>query len=143
VLRSKFKYVLTRDMVAIMTRNPAPVVIVPASVYTAHMNTVLNLEPMAVPLREDAAGVWRVGKTRVTFEKIWRAWNEGAGAEQIAIRFSSLELSDVHLVLAFALRNAVLIEAYMRRVQLEERAGLDSVRPGVGSRGRVLFDLAG
>jgi uncharacterized protein (DUF433 family) len=129
-------------MVAIMTRNPAWVVIVPASDYTARMNTVLTLEPMTVPLREDAAGVWRVGKTRVTFEKIWRAWNEGAGAEQIAIRFSSLELSDVHLVLAFALRNAVLIEAYMRRVQLEERAGLDSVRPGVGSRGRVLFDAS-
>jgi uncharacterized protein (DUF433 family) len=129
-------------MVVIMTRNPAPVVIAPSSVYTAHMNTVLTLEPMTVPLREDAAGVWRVGKTRVTFEKIWRAWNEGAGAEQIAIRFSSLELSDVHLVLAFALRNSALIEAYMRRVQLEERAGLDSVRPGVGLRGRVLFDSA-
>jgi uncharacterized protein (DUF433 family) len=130
-------------MVVIMTRNAAWVVIVSSNAYTAHMNTVLNLEPMTVPLREDAAGVWRVGKTRVTFEKIWRAWNEGAGAEQIAIRFSSLELSDVHLVLAFALRNARLIEAYMERVQLEERAGLDSVRPGVGSRGRVLFDLAG
>ena len=112
--------------------------IVPPSDYTAYM----NLEPMVVPLREDATGVWRVGKTRVTFEKIWRAWNEGAGAEQIAIRFSSLELSDVHLVLAFALRNAALIEAYMKRVQLEERAGLDAVRPGVGSRGRVLFDAA-
>jgi uncharacterized protein (DUF433 family) len=130
-------------MVAMMPRNAARVVIVPSSDYTAHMNTVLNIEPMTVPLREDAAGVWRVGKTRVTFEKIWRAWNEGAGAEQIAIRFSSLELSDVHLVLAFALRNSVLIEAYMRRVQLEERAGLDSVRPGVGSRGRVLFDVSG
>ena len=109
----------------------------------ARINIGLKLEPLTVPLREDAAGVWRVGKTRVTFEKVWRAWNEGAGAEQIAIRFSSLELSDVHLVLAFALRNSVLIEAYMQRVQLEERAGLDSVRPGVGSRGRVLFDASG
>jgi uncharacterized protein (DUF433 family) len=118
------------------------VVIVPSSGYTARMNSMLKLEPMVIPLREDAAGVWRVGKTRVTFEKVWRAWNEGAGAEQIAIRFSSLELADVHLVLAFALRNSALIEAYMKRVQLEERAGLDSLRPGVGSRGRVLFDAS-
>ena len=87
----------------------------------------MNLEPMTVPLREDAAGVWRVGKTRVTFEKIWRAWNEGAGAEQIAIRFSSLELADVHVVLAFALRHSVLVDAYMLRVQLEERAGFESL----------------
>jgi uncharacterized protein (DUF433 family) len=110
-------------MIVIMTRNPAWVVIVPSSVYTAHM----NLEPMTVPLREDASGVWRIGKTRVTFETIWRAWNEGAGAEQIAVRFSSLELADVHVVLAFALRNPVLVDAYMVRVQLEERAGLDSL----------------
>jgi uncharacterized protein (DUF433 family) len=108
------------------------VVIAPVSVYTAHMNTArmnsgLKLEPMSVPLREDASGVWRIGKTRVTFETIWRAWNEGAGAEQIAIRFSSLELADVHVVLAFALRHAVLVDAYMVRVQLEERAGLDSL----------------
>jgi uncharacterized protein (DUF433 family) len=119
-----------------MTREPSWVVIASASVYTAHM----KLEPMTVPLREDAAGVWRVGKTRVTFEKIWRAWNEGAGAEQIAIRFSSLELADVHLVLAFALRHPSVIEAYMIRVQREERAGFESVRPGVGSRGRLLLD---
>jgi uncharacterized protein (DUF433 family) len=113
-------------MFVIMTRNAA-VVIVPSSVYTARMNTGLKLEPMTVPLREDASGVWRIGKTRVTFETIWRAWNEGAGAEQIAIRFSSLELADVHVVLAFALRNPVLVDAYMVRVQLEERAGLDSL----------------
>ena len=99
------------------------VVIAPSSGYTARM----NLEPMTVPLREDASGVWRIGKTRVTFETIWRAWNEGAGAEQIAIRFSSLELADVHVVLAFALRHSILVDAYMVRVRLEERAGLDSL----------------
>jgi uncharacterized protein (DUF433 family) len=109
-------------------------VVIPfASAYTAPM----NLESMLVPLREDAAGVWRVGKTRVTFEKIWRAWNEGAGAEQIAMRFSSLELADVHVVLAFALRHPVLVDAYMERVQLEERAGLDSLESSRPKRSKL------
>ena len=99
----------------------------------------MKLEPLTVPLREDAGGVWRVGKTRVTFETLWRAWKEGAGADQIAIRFASLELSDVHVVLGFALRNPLLVEAYMNRVLSEERAGLSK---NVESRGRLLFDAA-
>jgi uncharacterized protein (DUF433 family) len=90
------------------------------------------LEPLTIPLREDAAGVWRVGKTRVTLETVWRAWKEGADAEQIVMRFSALELADVLAVLAFTLRQPELVNGYMARVQSEERAGLeliDQMRP--------------
>ena len=99
------------------------------------------LEPLTIPLREDAAGVWRVGKTRVTFETVWRAWKEGADAEQIVMRFLALELADVLAVLAFALRQSELVNEYMERVQTEERAGLeliDQMRPNDGLRERLM-----
>jgi hypothetical protein len=47
----------------------------------------MTFEPLTIPLREDAAGLWRIGKIRVTFETVWRAWKEGADAEQIVMRF--------------------------------------------------------
>jgi uncharacterized protein (DUF433 family) len=103
--------------------------------------TRMILEPLMIPLREDAAGVWRVGKTRVTFETVWRAWKEGADAEQIVMRFSALELADVLAVLAFALRQPELVNEYMERVQGEERAGLeliDQMRPNDGLRERLM-----
>jgi uncharacterized protein (DUF433 family) len=105
--------------------------------YTSRM----ILEPLTIPLREDAAGVWRVGKTRVTFETVWRAWKEGMDAEQIVMRFSALELADVLAVLAFALRQPELVNEYMERVQGEERAGLeliDQMRPNDGLRERLM-----
>jgi uncharacterized protein (DUF433 family) len=101
----------------------------------------MTLEPLTIPLREDAAGVWRVGKTRVTFETVWRAWKEGADAEQIVMRFSALELADVLAVLAFALRQPELVNDYMGRVQAEEHAGLeliDHMRPNDGLRERLI-----
>lgn len=98
------------------------------------------LEPLTVPLREDASGIWRVGNTRVTFETVWRAWQEGADAEQIVMRFSALELADVHAILAFALRHPDAVSAYMARVQTEEQAGIalvDAMRPSDGLRERL------
>lgn len=98
------------------------------------------LEPLSIPLREDASGVWRIGNTRVTFETVWRAWQDGADAEQIAMRFPSLELADVHAVLAFALRHRDIVDTYMARVQTEEQAGLElinNMRPNDGFRERL------
>jgi uncharacterized protein (DUF433 family) len=101
----------------------------------------MTLEPLTVPLREDAGGTLRVGNTRVPLETVWRAWNQGAGADEIVLQYSSLELADVHAVLAYALRHRTEIEAYMQRVELEERAALalvDTIRPNDGLRERLL-----
>jgi uncharacterized protein (DUF433 family) len=98
----------------------------------------MTLEPLTVPLREDAGGTLRVGNTRVPLETVWRAWNQGA--DEIVLHYSSLELADVHAVLAYALRNRDAIEAYMQRVELEERAALalvDAMRPNDGLRERL------
>jgi hypothetical protein len=57
------------------------------------------------------------------------------------LQYSSLELADVHAVLAYALRHRPEMDAYMQRVELEERAALalvDAMRPNDGLRERLL-----
>ena len=41
----------------------------------------LTIEPAPVPLRTDADGVVRVGRTRVTLDTVVAAFEEGATAE--------------------------------------------------------------
>lgn len=46
------------------------------------------------PLRTDADGVVRIGGTRVPLETVVSAFDRGA-AEEIVLRFPTLQLSDV------------------------------------------------
>ena len=56
----------------------------------------LDLQPCPSPLRLDAAGVVRVGATRVTLESVLHAYLRGASPQVIVRRFPTLELADVH-----------------------------------------------
>ena len=47
------------------------------------------VEPEAPPLREDAAGALRVGRSRVLLELVIRAFQDGATPEAIVQRYSS------------------------------------------------------
>ena len=68
-----------------------------------------------VPLRADADGVLRVGKTRVTLDTVVAAFSDGATAEEIAQRYPSLDLADVYQVIGYYLRRPTEVEAYLRR----------------------------
>jgi uncharacterized protein (DUF433 family) len=72
------------------------------------------------PIYEDASGAWRVGESRVLLELVIRAFQDGATPETIVQRYSTLALPDVYAVIAYYLRHAGEIEAYL--AQREQKA---------------------
>lgn len=79
----------------------------------------LSLQADPLPLRADEHGSIRIGNTRVLLELVIRAYQGGLSAEQIAERFDTLELADIHAVLAYYLNHQAQIEDYLRRRQAE------------------------
>jgi uncharacterized protein (DUF433 family) len=73
----------------------------------------LDLHPSAPPLEVDAQGVARVRGTRIPLELLVDAFADGASAEQIALRYDTLDLPDVYATLAYILRNPAGVQAYM------------------------------
>jgi uncharacterized protein (DUF433 family) len=83
------------------------------------MPTLIQAEPL--PFTEDADGVIRVGKTRVTLETIIGAFSDGASAEEIACQYPSVELADVYAAITYYLRHRAEVEGYLQRQ--EKRSG--------------------
>src|SRR6266576_1752649 len=69
--------------------------------------TTLDFEPLTVtvPLREEPAGVFRVGKSRVLLEVVLRAFKAGATPEAIVQSYDTLNLADVYAVVTHYLAN--------------------------------------
>jgi len=68
----------------------------------------------AIPLAQDAHGVYRIGGTRVTLDLVVRAFNRGATAEEIAWRHPALNLADVYQVLGHYLKHQTNLGAYLK-----------------------------
>ncbi len=103
------------------------------------MTLLIVTEP--VPLRTDANGVVRVGKTRVTLDTVIGAFVDGATAEEITYQYPSLHLADVYAVIAYYLRRPSEVETYLQRrkqhaksVRKQNEARFDPS----GVRGRLL-----
>src|SRR5262245_50592029 len=103
----------------------------------------LHADP--VPLRYDSSGVLRVGNTRVTLDTVIRAYRDGASPEEIVLRYDSLDLGEVHAVIAYYLRHRGEIDSYLtRRVehaadvrkQVTARQGIQAVRERLLARTR-------
>ena len=73
-----------------------------------------------VPLRADEDGVVRINATRVPLDIVVDAFQDGATAEEIVMRYPTLRLMDVYSVIAYYLHNQTEVEAY-----LEEERALD------------------
>ena len=96
----------------------------------------LTLETIPVPLRDDGHGGLRVGQTRVSLESVWQMHQQGASPADIVRAFDTLQLADVHAVLAWALRHSEDVGTYLKRRDEEaaqirrqlENAGLTPTR---------------
>jgi uncharacterized protein (DUF433 family) len=82
---------------------------------------MLPLEAEPLPLRVGRDGTIRVGQTRVPLETVVHAFNEGATAEEIAYRFSTLELADVYAAITYYLRHRTAVDEYLRERQAKAR----------------------
>jgi hypothetical protein len=84
--------------------------------------TMLDFEPLsvAVPIREEPPGVFRVGQSRVLLEIVLRAFKAGTTLESIVQSYDTLHLADVYAVISRYLADPTPFEAYLR--QCEEAA---------------------
>jgi uncharacterized protein (DUF433 family) len=65
------------------------------------------------PLREDASGALRVGKSRVLLELVIYSFQDGATPETIVQRYPTLSLPDVYAVIAYYLKHRKDVEEYL------------------------------
>jgi uncharacterized protein (DUF433 family) len=77
------------------------------------MQLALKSDPL--PLREDAEGVLRVAGTRVTLESLMELYQQGAGAEEIALSFDALDLHEVYAALGYYLAHRPVLDEYLNR----------------------------
>lgn len=100
------------------------------------------IEREAPPLSEDKNGTIRVGKSRVLLEIVIRAFQDGASAETIVQRYSTLSLSDVYNTIGYYLRHQDTVEEYLTyREQLADlvQQRLSKVHPDLSLiRARLL-----
>jgi uncharacterized protein (DUF433 family) len=79
------------------------------------------------PLRSDADGVIRVGSSRVTLDTVVGAFQNGCTAEEIVMKYPSLDLTDVYATITYYLWNRAEIDAYLTRRAVNARAVRDEV----------------
>ena len=79
--------------------------------------TTVDFEPLtvAVPLREEPPGVFRVGKSRVLLELVIHAFKAGATPEAIVQSYDTLSLADVYAVVSRYLADPAPFEDYLRK----------------------------
>ena len=101
----------------------------------------LTMETKPVPLTADAHGVLRVRSTRVPLDRVIYAFNEGASAEEIVMRYPTLELADVYAVIAHYLNHKAEVDRYLgkqRGQAARVRAEVERRFPPDGIRERLL-----
>ncbi len=81
-----------------------------------YVMTIVDFAPLTidVPLREEPAGVIRVGKSRVLLELVIRAFQAGATPEAIVQAYDTLNLADVYAVAGRYLTNPAPFDQYLR-----------------------------
>jgi hypothetical protein len=99
--------------------------------------TTVDFEPLsvAVPLREDPPGIFRVGSSRVLVELVLGAFKSGASPEAIVRSYPTLHLADVYAVISRYLSSPAPFDNYLRRcAQQAEIARRDLEAAGMTNR---------
>lgn len=101
--------------------------------------TTVDFEPLsvAVPLREDPPGVFRVGRSRVLLELVLRAFKAGATPEAIVQSYDTLELADVYAVVTRYLADPAPFEDYLRQCDEAAQETLRKIEASQGPRGHL------
>ena len=92
----------------------------------------LHAEPP--PLRIDEGGAVRVGKSRVSLDLVVEQYENGMAPEDLVRAYDTLDLADVHAVIAYYLRHRDEVRAYSKRRAEEAealRTKIEAERPRV------------
>lgn len=103
--------------------------------------TTVDFEPLAVavPLREDPPGVFRIGNTRVLLELVLGAYKRGESPEGIVRAYRSLRLADVYAVITRYLADPAPFDEYLRWCDQEAEAVRQKLE-AAGMTGRITKD---
>jgi hypothetical protein len=101
--------------------------------------TTVDFEPLsvAVPLREEPPGVFRVGKSRVLLELVIHAFQDGATPEAIVQSYPTLNLADVYAVVSRYLVDPAPFEDYLRKCDEAAEETRRRIAPIVGPPGHL------
>jgi uncharacterized protein (DUF433 family) len=86
----------------------------------------IKAEP--IPIEFDKHGIARIGGTRVTLETLLTKYHQGASAENLAEAFPSLNIADIHAVLAYYLHNRETVDAYLDEAKTRDEEGIRFIR---------------
>lgn len=93
------------------------------------------------PFALDGDGVFRVGGTRVRLETILEAFKQGCTAEEITLKYPSIDLTDAYATITYYLWHRQEINCYLQeRAKLIEqtRQAVEAEFPSAGIRERLL-----
>jgi uncharacterized protein (DUF433 family) len=93
------------------------------------------------PIQADEDGVLRVGGTRVRLETVINAFKSGSAAEEILLKYPSLNLTDIYAAITYYLWSREEVDAYLeerRRFEEEVRRQNETQFPTAGVRERLL-----
>jgi uncharacterized protein (DUF433 family) len=105
------------------------------------MNRQVSFAAQPPPIQADNDGILRVGGTRVRLETIINAFKSGCAAEEILLKYPSLNLTDIYAVITYYLWSREEVEAYMeerRRLEEAVRQENEARFPSAGVRDRLL-----
>jgi len=98
------------------------------------------------PLSADAAGVFRVGDSRVTLDTVVGAFRDGATAEEIAEQYPAISLGQVYAVIAYYLAHTAEVDDYLlarEQTAAEVRQANERLFDPTGIRARLMARQAG
>ena len=101
------------------------------------MTTLENGLPLPAespPLRVDEGGAVRVGTSRVSLDLVVEQYENGMTPEDLVRAYDTLDLADVHAVIAYYLRHRAEVRAYLKGREEEAkalRAQIEAERPRV------------
>ena len=101
----------------------------------------LPLTAETYPLIRDADGRLVIEGTRVPLDTVVRGFLDGASPEEIALRFTSLDLADIYAVVTYYLRHREAVDDYLREREArsaEVRRENERRFPSRGIRERLL-----
>lgn len=93
----------------------------------------LSLLAEPPPLRMEEGGVVRVGKSRVSLDLVISQYEDGMAPEDLVRAYDTLDLADVHAVIAYYLRHRDEVRAYLKQ-RVEEAAALRAKFEAEGPR---------
>lgn len=80
----------------------------------------------------------RLKGTRVGIETVVRDYQEGASPEEIALRYPTLSLEQIHATITYYLAHLDQVEAYLQRVQQHQEAAYQQAQAHPSALTRAL-----